>query len=488
MTMSKPTSIGSLSIYNTETRRKDVFVPRVAGQIGLYACGMTVYDYCHIGHARVMVSFDFMIRFLRAQGWQVKFVRNITDIDDKIIQRAQENQESITALTERFIAAMNQDAERLGCVPPDEAPRATDYIGEMQQMISTLIDKQHAYVSGDGDVYYAVESFPQYGRLSGRKLEDNQAGASQRMAVARDKQHPFDFVLWKAAKPSEPSWASPWGAGRPGWHIECSAMSTCCLGNHFDIHGGGGDLMFPHHENEIAQSEAATGETYVNYWMHVGFVNVDGEKMSKSLGNFFTIRDVMQQFSPEVIRYFIVASHYRSPLNFSDVALKDARQALSRFYQTLKLVPAVAADLADATCSAATVALMQQTEQRFVTAMNDDFNTPEALAVLFELTREINRELNADQIATAQVLAQHLKQLAAMLGLLNQDPVAFLQAGADGEQQGLNDAQIVAQIAARQAAKAARDFAQADQIRKDLLAAGIVLEDGREGTTWRRAE
>lgn len=486
--MSKPTSIGSLSIYNTETRRKEVFVPRVAGQIGLYACGMTVYDYCHIGHARVMVSFDFMIRFLRTQGWQVKFVRNITDIDDKIIQRAQENQESITALTERFIAAMNQDAERLGCVQPDEAPRATDYIGEMQQMISTLIDKQHAYVSGDGDVYYAVESFPQYGRLSGRKLEDNQAGASQRMAVARDKQHPFDFVLWKAAKPSEPSWASPWGAGRPGWHIECSAMSTCCLGNHFDIHGGGGDLMFPHHENEIAQSEAATGETYVNYWMHVGFVNVDGEKMSKSLGNFFTIRDVMQQFSPEVIRYFIVASHYRSPLNFSDVALKDARQALSRFYQTLKLVPAVDADLAGVTYNAATVELMQQTEQRFVAAMNDDFNTPEALAVLFELTREINRELNAGQTIAAQVLAQHLKQLAAMLGLLNQDPVVFLQAGADGEQQGLSEAQIVAQIAARQAAKVDRDFAQADQIRKDLLAAGIVLEDGREGTTWRRAE
>lgn len=481
-------SVGSLSIYNTETRRKELFVPRVAGRIGLYACGMTVYDYCHIGHARVMVSFDLMLRFLRAQGWEVTFVRNITDIDDKIIQRAQENNESITQLTERFITAMNQDAERLGCLPPDEAPRATEYIDQMQQMIGTLIDKQHAYVAEGGDVYYAVESFPKYGRLSGRSLEDNQAGASQRVAVERDKKHPFDFVLWKAAKPDEPSWVSPWGAGRPGWHIECSAMSTCCLGNHFDIHGGGGDLMFPHHENEIAQSEAATGEQYVNYWMHVGFVNVDGEKMSKSLGNFFTIRDVMQQFAPEVIRYFIVASHYRSPLNFSDVALKDARQALSRFYQALKLVPAVDADWADLTGSAATVELMQQTEQRFVAAMNDDFNTPEALAVLFEITREINRELNAGQIIAAQALAQHLKQLAAMLGLLGQDPTAFLQGSADGVADTINETEILAQIAARQAAKAARDFAQADQIRKDLLAAGIVLEDGRDGTTWRRAE
>lgn len=483
-------SVGSLSLYNTEARRKELFVPRVAGQIGLYACGMTVYDYCHIGHARVMVSFDFMLRFLRAQGWQVKFVRNITDIDDKIIQRAQENQETITALTDRFISAMNQDAERLGCLPPDEAPRATEYIDQMQQMIGSLLEKQHAYVSPDGDVYYAVESFPQYGRLSGRKLEDNQAGASQRMAVARDKQHPFDFVLWKAAKPEEPSWASPWGAGRPGWHIECSAMSTCCLGNHFDIHGGGGDLMFPHHENEIAQSEAATGEKYVNYWMHVGFVNVDGEKMSKSLGNFFTIRDVMQQFAAEVIRYFIVASHYRSPLNFSDVALKDARQALSRFYQTLTRVPALQkyAEIQADVLSVSTIELMQQIEQRFVAAMNDDFNTPEALAVLFELTREINRELNANHVSNAQALAQHLKQLASMLGLLVQDPVAFLQSGAEGLDAGLSESDILVQIAARQAAKASRDFAQADQVRKDLLAAGVVLEDGRDGTTWRRTE
>ncbi|MEC7120005.1 MAG: cysteine--tRNA ligase [Pseudomonadota bacterium] len=478
-------STGSLSIYNSETRRKEQFVPRVAGQIGLYACGMTVYDYCHIGHARVMVSFDFMIRFLRSQGWQVTFVRNITDIDDKIIQRANQNGEPIGALTDRFIQAMNEDAARLGCLPPDQAPRATEYIGQMQDMIGQLIDKQHAYVAATGDVYYAVESFPRYGRLSGRQLEDNQVGASQRVEVERDKKHPFDFVLWKAAKPEEPSWSSPWGAGRPGWHIECSAMSTCCLGNHFDIHGGGGDLLFPHHENEIAQSEAATGEQYVNYWMHVGFVNVDGEKMSKSLGNFFTIRDVMQQFAPEVIRYFIVASHYRSPLNFSDVALKDARHALARFYQTLKLVPMGQPSTAR---SEEVQQSITQTQARFVAAMNDDFNTPEALAVLFEITREINRYLNAKQVSSAQFLAAHLKQLAAMLGLLTQDPIAFLQGSVDGSTEGLSEADILAKIAARQAAKAARDFAQADQIRKDLLAAGVVLEDSREGTTWRRAE
>jgi cysteinyl-tRNA synthetase len=291
----------SLSLYNSESRCKQVFVPRVTGQIGLYVCGMTVYDYCHIGHARVMVSFDLMVRFLRMQGWQVKHVRNITDIDDKIIARANANGEPIDALTGRFIDAMNDDADRLGCLRPDEAPRATEYIDQMQDMISTLIDKKHAYAAPSGDVYYAVDSFARYGRLSGRRLADMQAGASQRVDVETDKKNPFDFVLWKTAKPNEPAWASPWGQGRPGWHIECSAMSTCCLGNTFDIHGGGGDLLFPHHENEIAQSEGATGETYVNHWLHVGFVNVDGEKMSKSLGNFFTIRDVMPQ-STELFR------------------------------------------------------------------------------------------------------------------------------------------------------------------------------------------
>ncbi len=323
-------------LYNSEQRKKVEFVPRKEGHIDMYVCGMTVYDYCHIGHARVMVAFDYIIRFLRSQGWKVKYVRNITDIDDKIIKRANENGESIQALTDRFIQAMNEDAASLGCVEPDAAPRATEYIDQMQNMIGNLVNKGTAYPARNGDVYFQVEKFDKYGRLSGRKLEDMQAGASERVDIEVDKKHPFDFVLWKHAKENEPSWASPWGNGRPGWHIECSAMSTCCLGNHFDIHGGGSDLMFPHHENEIAQSEASTGEQYVNYWMHVGFINVDGEKMSKSLGNFFTIRDVMEKFHPEVIRYFIVASHYRSPVNFSDVALKEAKTALSRFYHSFK--------------------------------------------------------------------------------------------------------------------------------------------------------
>lgn len=485
----------TLVLHNSETRRKAVFEPKVAGQIGLYVCGMTVYDYCHIGHARVMVSFDFMVRFLRSQGWKVKYVRNITDIDDKIIARANENNEQIQALTTRFIDAMNEDADRLGCARPDESPLATEYIGEMQSMIGTLIDKKHAYAVEGGDVYYSVSSFPKYGRLSGRVQEEMQAGA--RVDVDTAKKNPADFVLWKLAKPNEPAWASPWGTGRPGWHIECSAMSTCNLGNHFDIHGGGGDLLFPHHENEIAQSEGATGETYVNTWLHVGFVNVDGEKMSKSLGNFFTIRDVMQQFAPEVIRYFIVGSHYRSPLNFSDAALKDARQTLSRFYQTLKIVGELEAlfppfQLATTQLmpTNATRDFIDQTHLRFDSAMNDDFNTPEALAVLFEINRETNRTMRLDatpERAQAILLSAHMRKLGAILGLLQNEPVAFLQGEADAGQ-GLNAEQIEQQIAARHAAKAARNFAEADHIRKTLLEAGVVLEDSKEGTTWRRSE
>ena len=476
----------SLTLHNSETRRKETFVPQVAGQIGLYVCGMTVYDYCHIGHARVMVSFDYMVRFLRAQGWQVKYVRNITDIDDKIIARANKNNETIQSLTSRFIDAMNEDADRLGCVRPDLSPLATEYIDEMQGMIGTLIHKNHAYAVEGGDVYYAVNSFPKYGRLSGRVQDDLQAGA--RVDVDSAKKNPSDFVLWKLAKPNEPAWQSPWGTGRPGWHIECSAMSTCNLGNHFDIHGGGGDLLFPHHENEIAQSEAATGETYVNTWLHVGFVNVDGEKMSKSLGNFFTIRDVMQQFSPEVIRYFIVSSHYRSPLNFSDSALKDAKQALSRFYQTLKAVNEL--HVTNIVLNEQNQAIVNHIQLRFNTAMNDDFNTPEAIATLFELTREINRVLRldtAEERAQAFGLAESLKTLGAILGLLHSNPIEFLQGEADAGQ-GLTAEQIEAQIEARQSAKAARDFALADQIRKDLLEAGVVLEDGKGGTRWRRSE
>ncbi|WP_410211114.1 cysteine--tRNA ligase [Aquirhabdus sp.] len=487
MTTATAQPLTSLVLHNSETRRKEVFVPRVSGEVGLYVCGMTVYDYCHIGHARVMVSFDYMVRFLRTQGWRVKYVRNITDIDDKIIARANENNESIQSLTTRFIDAMNEDADRLGCARPDQSPLATEYIDEMQGMISTLIKKDHAYAVDGGDVYYAVNSFPRYGRLSGRVQEDLQAGA--RVDVDSDKKNPADFVLWKAAKPHEPSWQSPWGIGRPGWHIECSAMSTCNLGNHFDIHGGGGDLLFPHHENEIAQSEGATGETYVNTWLHVGFVNVDGEKMSKSLGNFFTIRDVMQQFAPEVIRYFIVGSHYRSPLNFSDSALKDAKQALSRFYQTLKSVEEL--HVSKVKLHETYDKVISNTLKRFNAAMNDDFNTPEALAVLFELTREINRVLRLEIIeerAQALPLTKHLRDLAGILGLLNSNPIEFLQGEADAGQ-GLTSEQIEQQIEARQAAKAARDFAKADQIRKELLDAGVVLEDGKGGTTtWRRGE
>lgn len=478
----------SFVLYNSESRRKVAFVPRVAGQIGLYVCGMTVYDYCHIGHARVMVGFDYIVRFLRSQGWQVNYVRNITDIDDKIIARANENNESIQALTARFIDAMNEDASRLGCLLPDEAPKATEYIGQMQGMIGSLIDKEHAYTAPSGDVYYAIDSFPQYGRLSGRKQSDMQAGASERVTLDDEKRNPFDFVLWKAAKENEPAWASPWGNGRPGWHIECSAMSTHCLGNHFDIHGGGGDLLFPHHENEIAQSEAATGETYVNYWLHMGFVNVDGEKMSKSLGNFFTIRDVMKKFTPEVIRYFIVSSHYRSPVNFSDVALKEAKQSLSRFYNTLKAVEA--SDAAYQAWQAADIdAVKAHTfTARFNAAMSDDFNTAEALAVLFEIARDINRALQAADNLQAGLLAAILTYLGSILGLLQQKPQDFLQGEADDADVSLSEADILAAIEARKQAKANKDYAGADKIRQDLLTQGVALEDSKEGTTWRRVE
>jgi cysteinyl-tRNA synthetase len=476
----------SFVLYNSEQRQKVPFQARKAGHIDLYVCGMTVYDYCHIGHARVLVAFDYITRFLRSQGWSVQYVRNITDIDDKIIQRANENQESIQQLTARFIQAMHDDAQALGCLAPDQSPRATDYIPHMQQMIGKLIAQGVAYPAANGDVYYAVQQFARYGRLSGRKLDDMLAGASERVDVDVEKKHPFDFVLWKAAKPSEPQWASPWGQGRPGWHIECSAMSTCCLGNHFDIHGGGGDLIFPHHENEIAQSEAATGETYVNYWMHMGFVNVDGEKMSKSLGNFFSIRDVMDKFHPEVIRYFILASHYRSPIQFSDSALKEAKSALSRFYQTAKhishctavaqLWPALSSEQIQSTAH----------YQRFVAAMSDDFNTPEALSVLFELSRETNRALDAQEWPAAALSYAVLRKLSDILAIVQHDVTQFLQA--DLHPQALSTDLIEAQIQARAAAKKEKNFAQADAIRQQLLAQGVILEDSRLGTTWRRAD
>ena len=468
-------------LYNSEQRKKVEFVPRVEGHIDMYVCGMTVYDYCHIGHARVMVAFDYIIRFLRSQGWNVNYVRNITDIDDKIIQRAHQNGESITALTDRFIQAMNDDAENLGCLAPDLAPRATDYIDQMQSMIGNLVNKGAAYPANNGDVYFQVEKFAKYGRLSGRKLEDMQAGASDRVDVEVEKKHPFDFVLWKHAKENEPSWASPWGNGRPGWHIECSAMSTCCLGNHFDIHGGGSDLMFPHHENEIAQSEASTDEQYVNYWMHVGFINVDGEKMSKSLGNFFTIRDVMEKFHPEVIRYFIVSSHYRSPVNFSDTALKEAKNTLSRFYHSFK---AYQQSYGEKT----TDALDGTFVERFNAAMRDDFNTSEAIAVLFEINKELNRAVKDQHAEQATVYYSTLRHLTHILGLVQSNVDEFLKSDIGQEALDLSEQQIADLIQQRVDAKKAKQFAQADAIRQSLLEQGIVLEDTRQGTIWRRAD
>ena len=468
-------------LYNSEQRKKVEFVPRKEGHIDMYVCGMTVYDYCHIGHARVMVAFDYIIRFLRSQGWNVKYVRNITDIDDKIIKRANENGESITALTERFIQAMNKDAENLGCVHPDEAPRATDYIDQMQSMIGNLVNKGTAYPSSNGDVYFQVEKFAKYGRLSGRKLEDMQAGASERVDVEVEKKHPFDFVLWKHAKENEPSWASPWGNGRPGWHIECSAMSTCCLGNHFDIHGGGSDLMFPHHENEIAQSEASTDEQYVNYWMHVGFINVDGEKMSKSLGNFFTIRDVMDKFHPEEIRYFIVSSHYRSFVNFSDAALKEAKNTLSRFYHSFKAYQHVYGEKTVETLDDALV-------KRFNVAMRDDFNTSEAIAVLFEINKELNRAVKEGNAVQAAVYYSTLRHLTNILGLVQHSVDDFLKSDIGQEALTLSETEIENLIQQRQDAKKAKEFAKADEIRQSLLDQGVVLEDTRQGTVWRRAD
>ncbi len=463
-----------LVIHNSESKKKEPLTPIHAGEVRMYVCGMTVYDYCHIGHARVLVSFDVVTRWLRQAGYKVSYVRNITDIDDKIIKRANENGEDFHALTERFIAAMNEDADALGVIRPDTEPRATDYVPQIIAMVEQLIARGHAYAASNGDVYYDVSSFPKYGRLSKRNLEDLQAGA--RVEIDEIKTDPLDFVLWKAAKPGEPSWASPWGNGRPGWHIECSAMSTCCLGNHFDIHGGGGDLQFPHHENEIAQSEGATGEQYVNTWMHVGFVQVNDEKMSKSLGNFFTIRDVLKHYAPEVLRYFIIASHYRSPLNYSSEALDNARASLERFYATLgSLSLAGASEPSDAAAY----------EARFAAAMNDDFNTPEALAVLFEITREVNRLVKAENPQAAAQYGVLLRRLGGVLGLLQQDPDAFRQAGAGDDDFVAGVQQVIAAIAA---ARQQKDFATSDRLRDELKARGVVVEFSREGIKWRRAD
>ncbi|OAJ70309.1 cysteine--tRNA ligase [Methylobacillus sp. MM3] len=455
-----------LKIYNSIAREKEEFHPITPGKVRMYVCGMTVYDFCHLGHARVMVVFDMVARWLRASGLDLTYVRNITDIDDKIIKRAAENNESIGELTERFIRAMDEDAAALGVKKPDLEPRATQHIADMLNMIAVLVEKGLAYRADNGDVFYAVRGFNGYGKLSGKSLEDLRAG--ERVEVDAYKRDPLDFVLWKSAKPGEPAWESPWGPGRPGWHIECSAMSDHHLGHHFDIHGGGQDLQFPHHENEIAQSEGAHDCTYVNYWMHNGFVRVDEEKMSKSLGNFFTIREVLTKYDPEVLRFFILRAHYRSPLNYSDAHLNDAKQALTRLYTALRGIEV----------DAATLNWNDPQMARFQTAMDDDFNTPEAMAVLFDLANEVNRSRDVNAAA-------RLKTLAGVLGLLQRPPEEFLQGASTAG--ALAPDQIEALIAERAAAKATRNFAEADRIRKELLDNGVVLEDTPQGTIWRSA-
>lgn len=465
--------MSQLKIYNTLARDKQVFVPINPGKINMYVCGITVYDYCHVGHARMMMAFDVIYRWFKASGYEVKYVRNITDIEDKIIRRAVENGETITQLTTRFIDAMNEDAEALGILAPDYAPRATDYVPHMLSIIEKLEQKELAYRGEDGDVNYAVRNFPGYGKLSGKSLDDLRAG--ERVDVNTGKRDPLDFVLWKAGKDSEPAeakWDSKWGSGRPGWHIECSAMSCAMLGEHFDIHGGGADLQFPHHENEIAQSEGAFGAPMANFWIHNGFVRVDNEKMSKSLGNFFTIRDVLKKYDAEVMRFFILRAHYRSPLNYSDVHIDDAKGALTRLYTAL-------ADV-DLGGEPVTVDWDEAHAQRFRDAMDDDFNTPLAVAELFDLASEVNKTKSVRD-------ARQLKALAGVLGLLERSPQQFLQAGGPAEG-GLDEAAIVDAIARRAAAKKARNFAEADGIRAELTAAGVVLEDKPDGTTnWRRA-
>ncbi len=449
-----------LYLYNSLTRQKEEFKPLVPGKVGMYVCGITVYDRCHLGHARAMVCFDVIVRHLRAQNYDVTFVRNITDIDDKIIARANERGVSIGELTNQFIDAMHHDAKALNILPPDLEPRATGHIDTIIRLIERLIEKEHAYVSEHGDVCYQVDSFAEYGKLSNKDIDALISGS--RIEVVKEKRSPLDFVLWKKAKAGEPSWSSPWGDGRPGWHIECSAMAMHELGEQFDIHGGGLDLQFPHHENEIAQSEAASGNTFANYWLHVGMLQINNEKMAKSLGNFFTIEDVLKKYHPEVIRYFLLSSHYRSPLNYSEDNLVNAQKALTRLYQCIK------------ESSIAEAAVDADWLEQFNCAMNDDFNTPIALSVLFQLSHEINKNSTPTLIAT-------LKHLAGLLGILHEDPIVFLQAGMI-EEDKLSIEQLIAD---RAQARSERNWQKADEIRMELLKQGIELEDGSGGTTWR---
>jgi len=463
-----------LKIYNTLTQKKETFKPLHDKKVGLYVCGMTVYDLCHIGHARVLVAFDVVVRYLQSQGYHVNYVRNITDIDDKIIQRAQENNESLSELTGRMIDAMHKDFSQLNILSPTHEPKATEAIAQMIDLIQTLMEKGIAYQAENGDVFYAVDQFKTYGELAHQDLEKLRRGS--RVAVELTKKDALDFVLWKQAKPNEPSWDSPWGKGRPGWHIECSAMSMAALGEHFDIHGGGLDLIFPHHQNEIAQSEGATGKKFVNTWMHVGFVQINRQKMSKSLGNFFTVRDVLAEYPAEVVRYFLVASHYRSPIHYSQENLQAAQSALQRFYGTLRGL-----DLNIALKDSDFAADISDYQNKFKTAMDDDFNTPEALAVLFDVAREINRIRESDS-KQALALATFLKQQAGILGILQQNPEQFLKAGVQADQSQT----IEALITARNKARAEKNWAEADKIRDELTSLGVSINDNASGTDWHR--
>lgn len=456
----------SLKIYNTLTRQKEIFKPLKPGKIGLYVCGVTVYDYCHIGHARTYTSADIIVRYLRFRGYDVNYVRNITDIDDKIIKRANENNEEYNAVTKRFTAAMHEDFEALNLTPANEEPRATEYISDMIKLIEKIIKNGHGYVAANGDVYFDVRSFADYGCLSHHNLEELESGV--RVEVAEVKRDPLDFVLWKLAKPGEPNWESPWGAGRPGWHIECSAMSMDLLGEQFDIHAGGRDLIFPHHENEIAQSQAATDKKFANVWMHGGFLQIDKEKMSKSLGNFITIRDSLRDHSPEALRYLMLASHYRSPLVYTDDVLVQSQQSLTRFYTALRFLP----DAKRIENSAF--------ENKFIEAMDDDFNTPIALSVLFDLAHEIQRLRDKD-LSAAAAHGALLRHLSSVFGILQTDPEVFFQAGSD-----IDITKIEALIAARQQARKEKNWAEADRIRKKAEEMKIVFEDTASGTTWKK--
>jgi cysteinyl-tRNA synthetase len=463
-----------IRIYNTLSQKKEEFKPLEPGKVGMYVCGMTVYDYCHLGHARVLVAFDVITRYLRHSGFDVNYVRNITDIDDKILRRADENGEVYTDLTERMIAAMHEDEARLGVLSPSAEPRATAFIGDMIAMIETLISGGHAYAADNGDVYFSVSSFADYGKLSKKKLEDLLAGA--RVDVDQAKRSPADFALWKAAKPDEVFWPSPWGNGRPGWHIECSAMAGHCLGDTFDIHGGGPDLLFPHHENEIAQSECATGHAFANTWMHAGAIRVNKEKMSKSLGNFFTIREIMETYPAEVVRYFLVSSHYRSQVDYSEDNLVESARSLTKLYNALRGITPLASDAVELTAH----------DTQFTERMDDDFNCAGAMAILHAIAGEINQHRrDGDEIAAAASAAVLLR-LGAVLGLLQQDPELFFQGDSSGQGSELTAGQIEELIQGRADARKARDFAGADRIRDQLLEQGIVLDDSREGTSWRR--